>query len=62
MCAILQDPMKDIKKWEAVTVSHFLFFISLSDLIEFQDSHEGTLRNLHSSDLTHPLLTLLLFL
>ena len=31
-------------------------------LVEFQDCHECALRNFHRSDLTHPLLTLLLFL
>ena len=36
-------------------------FLSLK-LVKFKNSHERTLRNFHCSDLTHPLLTLLLFL
>ena len=52
---------KGNKKREAVTVSLFLYPNARPEpLVKFQDSHEGTLRNLDRSDLTHPLLTLLL--
>ena len=49
------------KKAQAVRFALFVFIIDLL-LVKFEDGHKGALRNFDSTDLTHSLLTLLLFL
>ena len=61
MCAIPIRKVESIKKGCRDGIPFLRYMYSVV-LVEFQDRHEGTLRNFYRTDLAHSLLTLFLLL